>query len=276
MRALASFFRPALTGPAPFRAGLAVLAALSAAPAALPSGALAATASSTPAAGSFTPTQRAEIISIVREALKSDPSILSDAVASLQAHAAEQKSASALDVVRHNPSLFGKSSTDVVIGNPHGTLEVVEFYDPRCPYCRKVLEDLTTLSASEPELRLVEKVIPILGPNSTLDAQAIMAAGRQNAYLAFQKALMTDTGAPGMERIRRVAASTGLDTAKLEHDMTSSETATALARNVALARSIGLDGTPTFIIGTHEIIPGAVSLEELQAALSRLKMATHP
>ena len=271
MRALASFFRPA-------RAGLAVLAALSVAPAAaLPSGAQAATAA-TPATGqsSFTPAQRAEIVSIVREALKSDPSILSDAVSSLQAHAAEQKAASALDVVRRNPTLFGKSSTDVVVGNPHGTLEVVEFYDPRCPYCRKVLEDLTTLSASEPDLRLVEKIIPILGPNSTLDAQAIMAAGRQNAYLAFQKALMTDTGAPGMERIRRVAASTGLDTARLEKDMTSSETATALARNLALARSIGLDGTPTFIIGTREIIPGAVSLDELRAALSRLKMAAHP
>ncbi len=87
---------------------------------------------------------------------------------------------------------------------------------------------------------------------------------------------MTDTGAPGMERIRRVAASTGLDTARLEKDMTSSETATALARNLALARSIGLDGTPTFIIGTREIIPGAVSLDELRAALSRLKMAAHP
>jgi protein-disulfide isomerase len=275
MRALASFFRPPRTGMAPFRAGLAVLAALSAAPSvALPSGAQAATPSTAP--GSFTPAQRAEIVSIVREALKSDPSILADAVTSLQAHAAEQKATSALDVVRHNPTLFGKSSTDVVVGNPHGTLEIVEFYDPRCPYCRKVLEDLTTLSASEPDLRLVEKIIPILGANSTLDAQAIMAAGKQNAYLAFQKALMSDSGAPGMDRIRRIAASIGLDTAKLEHDMTSSETTTALARNLALARSIGLDGTPTFIIGTREIIPGAVSLDELKAAVSRLKMAAHP
>ncbi|MGE4521728.1 MAG: DsbA family protein [Acetobacter sp.] len=273
MRALASFFRTPRTGVASFRAGLAVLVSLSAA-VTLPSGAQAASAPT--AAGSFTPAQRAEIVSIVREALKSDPSILADAVASLQAHAAEQKATSALDVVRHNPTLFGKSSTDVVVGNPHGTLEIVEFYDPRCPYCRKVLEDLTTLSASEPDLRLVEKVIPILGANSTLDAQAIMAAGKQNAYLAFQKALMSDSGAPGMERIRRIAASTGLDTAKLEHDMTSSETTTALARNLALARSIGLDGTPTFIIGTREIIPGAVSLDELKAAVSRLKMASHP
>jgi protein-disulfide isomerase len=170
---------------ASFRAGLAVLVSLSAA-VALPSGAQAASAPT--AAGSFTPAQRRKSFPSCARALKSDPSILADAVASLQAHAAEQKATSALDVVRHNPTLFGKSSTDVVVGNPHGTLEIVEFYDPRCPYCRKVLEDLTTLSASEPDLRLVEKVIPILGANSTLDAQAIMAAGKQNAYLAFQKA----------------------------------------------------------------------------------------
>ncbi|MFT9387847.1 DsbA family protein [Acetobacter sp.] len=220
---------------------------------------------------SFTPAQRAEIVSIVRDALKTDPSILSDAVAALQSKASEQKAASALDVVRRNAPLFGDSSTDIVLGNPHGTLRVVEFYDPRCPYCRKMLGDLDTLIAATPDLRLVEKVIPILGPNSMLDAQAIMAAGQQNAYLTFQKALMTDTSAPGQDRIRRVAAQVGLDVDRLERDMKSAPVATALAKNVALARSIELDGTPTFLIGDREIIPGAVSLDELKAALARLK-----
>ncbi|MBO1324535.1 DsbA family protein [Acetobacter sp. TBRC 12305] len=222
---------------------------------------------------SFTPAQRAEIVSIVRDALKTDPSILSDAVAALQSKASEQRAASALDVVRRNAPLFGDSTTDVVLGNPHGTLRVVEFYDPRCPYCRKMLGDLDALIAAEPDLRLVEKIIPILGPNSTLDAQAIMAAGQQNAYLSFQKALMTDNSAPGAERIRRVAAQTGLDVDRLERDMKSAPVATALAKNVALARSIELDGTPTFLIGGKEIIPGAVSLDELKAAVGRLKQA---
>ncbi|ATI12247.1 MULTISPECIES: DsbA family protein [Acetobacter] len=220
---------------------------------------------------SFTPAQRAEIVNIMRNALKTDPTILSDAIASLQNQAAAQKNASALDLVRHNKPLFGGSSTDVVLGNPQGSLNVVEFYDPRCPYCRKVLDDLDALVAAEPDLRLVEKVIPVLGANSTLDAQAIMAAGLQGKYIPFQKILMADSSAPGMDRIRNAAHQAGVDTDKLVKDMKSSAVTTALAKNVALARSINLEGTPTFIIGDQAIIPGAVSLSELKTAVDKLK-----
>ena len=221
----------------------------------------------------FTPAQRAEIVSIVRNALKTDPTILTDAVAAMQTKASEQKATSALDVVRRNKAQFGNSTGDIVLGNPHGTLSVMEFYDPRCPYCRKVLPDLDALVGAEPELRLVEKVIPVLGPNSVLDSQAIVAAGLQNAYKPFQQALMADTSAPGMERIRHVAAQAGLDADRLVKDMKSPAVATALAQNVALARSIDLDGTPTFIIGEQQIIPGAVSLDDLKAAVEKLKQA---
>ena len=161
--------------------------------------------------GSFTPAQRAEIVSIVRNALKTDPSILTDAVAAMQNKASEQKASSALEVVRRNKAQFGGSTTDIVLGNPHGTLSVVEFYDPRCPYCRKVLPDLDALVAAEPELRLVEKVIPVLGPNSVLDSQAIVAAGLQNAYKPFKQALMADTSAPALDRIRHAPPHAGLD-----------------------------------------------------------------
>ncbi|GBQ32235.1 thioredoxin domain-containing protein [Acetobacter fabarum] len=223
--------------------------------------------------GSFTPAQRAEIVSIVRNALKTDPTILTDAVAAMQSKASEQKATSALDVVRHNKAQFGNSTSDIVLGNPHGKLSIVEFYDPRCPYCRKVLPDLDALVAAEPDLKLVEKVIPVLGPNSVLDSQAIVAAGLQNAYKPFQQALMADTSAPGMERIRHAAALAGLDADRLVKDMKSPAVATALAQNVALARSIDLDGTPTFIIGEQQIIPGAVSLDDLKAAVEKLKQA---
>lgn len=223
------------------------------------------------AADSFTPAQRAEIVAIVRDALKTDPSILTDAVAAMQTKASEQKASSALDVIRRNKTQFGNSTSDIVLGNPHGTLSIVEFYDPRCPYCRKVLSDLDALVAAEPDLKLVEKIIPVLGPNSVLDSQAILAAGLQNAYKPFQHALMTDTSAPGLERIRHAAGQVGLDVERLVKDMKSAAVTTALAQNMALARSIDLDGTPTFIIGEQQIIPGAVSLEDLKAAVEKLK-----
>ncbi|MCG4260072.1 DsbA family protein [Acetobacter senegalensis] len=221
----------------------------------------------------FTPTQRAEIVEIMRNALKTDPSILSDAITALQAKASAQKATSALEAVHKNPAQFGDSTTDVVLGNPHGKLKVVEFYDPRCPYCRKVLADLDKLVAAEPDLKLVEKVIPVLGPNSVMDTQAILAAGLQNAYVPFQKALMADPASASTDRIRRIALHVGLDPDRLLSDMKNPKVIAAASHNLELARSIDLEGTPTFIIGDKEIIPGAVSYDELRAALGRLREA---
>ncbi|MGO2958101.1 MAG: DsbA family protein [Acetobacter sp.] len=221
----------------------------------------------------FTPAQRAEIVSIMRNALKTDPSILSEAITALQTQATARKASSALDAVRRNHAQFGQSTTDVVLGNPHGKLEVVEFYDPRCPYCRKVLADLDTLVASEPDLKLVEKVIPVLGPNSVMDTQAILAASLQNAYVPFQKALMADAASPSTDRIRRVAKKVGLDADRLVTDMKSPKVMDMMRQNLDLARSIDLEGTPTFVFGDKEIIPGAASLDELKAALTRLRKA---
>lgn len=225
------------------------------------------------AEGSFTPAQRAEIVEIMRNALKTDPTILSDAVASLQAQASARKASSALETVRRNRAQFGGSTTDIVLGNKNGTLDVVEFYDPRCQYCRKVLGDVEHLISSEPNLRLVEKVIPVLGPNSLIDAQAIMAAGLQDGYFRFQKALMTDSATPSLDRIRRIAQSVGLDADRLLKDMKSPAVTAALSKNIELAKSIDLEGTPTFIIGDREIIPGAASEADLKAALDRLRKA---
>lgn len=155
----------------------------------------------------------------------------------------------------------------------NGKLEVVEFYDPRCQYCRKVLGDVDHLIASEPDLRLVEKVIPVLGPNSVIDAEAIMAAGLQGKYIPFQKALMTDSSAPSLDRIRRLAQNVGLDADRLLKDMKSPAVTAALSKNLELAKAIDLEGTPTFIIGDREIIPGAASESDLKAALDRLRKA---
>ncbi|MBS1015850.1 DsbA family protein [Acetobacter persici] len=224
---------------------------------------------------SFSPAQRAEIVEILRNALRTDPSILSDAISSLQAQASARKASSALETVRRNRAQYGQSTTDVVLGNKSGKLEVVEFYDPRCQYCRKVLGDVDHLLGSEPDLRLVLKVIPVLGPNSVMDAQAIMAAGLQGKYVPFQKALMTDSSAPSAERIHRIAENLGLDADRLQKDMKSPAVTAALSKNVELAKAIDLEGTPTFIIGDREIIPGAASESDLKAALDRLRKATH-
>ena len=125
-------------------------------------------------ANEFTPAQRAEIVQILRDALKQDPSILRDAVGAMQADEGEQQRAA---LAAAKDRLIDPA--DPVGGNPNGDVTIVEFFDTRCPYCRKLEPSMAELLASDHGVRLVYKDLPILGPPSELGSKALLAAQRQ-------------------------------------------------------------------------------------------------
>jgi protein-disulfide isomerase len=215
----------------------------------------------------FTPAQRDEIVSIVRQALKSDPSILRDAVASLQADteardAAEQHTA----LVGRHQELFNTFG-DPEAGNKSGDVTVVEFYDPRCPYCRKMLPGIEAMLEKDHGIRLVYKDIPVLGPPSILAARAIVAAQNQGGYLKMQSALMSNPAQPSVSVIEDTARTVGLDPAKLRADMDSPATTKRIKANLDLAHALKVTGTPTFVVG-EQVIPGMVDASDLEEAVA--------
>jgi protein-disulfide isomerase len=218
----------------------------------------------------FTPEQRAEIVAIVRDAMKADPSILRDAIKSLQADEDARASAESQAAIgQHRAALFANPA-DAVTGNLSGDITVVEFYDPRCPYCRKMLPGIASLLAKDHGIRLVYKDIPVLGPASTLEARAIVAAQKQGAYLTMQHALMTNPAAPSDDMIRETARSLKLDPARLATDMQSSETSRRIDANLDLAHALKVNGTPTFVVG-EQVIPGMVDAGQLEEAVANAR-----
>ena len=145
------------------------------------------------AASSFSAAQRAEIVAIVRDALRADPSILRDAIASLQAEDARRQAGDAAQAIAGASAALLHDPADPVEGNPAGDVTVVEFYDPRCPYCRQIAPDLARLVAQDHGVRLVLKDLPVLGPASVLETHALLAAERQGAYGRLRDALMTQS-----------------------------------------------------------------------------------
>jgi protein-disulfide isomerase len=214
----------------------------------------------------FTPAQRAEIVSILRQALKSDPSILRDAVAALQAEeAARRASNAAATIERLGPALTAAAG-DPVAGNPRGDVTLVEFYDLRCPYCRRMLPVLDALIRSDPKLRVVYKDIPILGASSVLGAKAVLAAQRQGGYLRLHDLLMKGSTQITEATLQAAAQAAGLDWERLQRDMADPAIEARINANLDLARALDVDGTPVFIIG-KQLLPGAAELAELQDAV---------
>jgi protein-disulfide isomerase len=217
--------------------------------------------------GAFTPAQRAQIVAIVRDALKADPSILRDAVTALQEDDARAQDAAARVAIGKAGPALSHSAGDPVAGNPYGDVTLVEFYDLHCPYCRAMLPVLQSLLASDPKLRVIYKDIPVLGPGSVLGARAVLAAQNQGGYLKLQGVIMTGPGQITEDSLHMAADKAGLDWPRLRHDMDDPAIQARIDANLALAQSLGVQGTPVFVAGGR-MLPGAVPLAQLQAAVA--------
>jgi protein-disulfide isomerase len=188
-------------------------------------------------------------------------------LAALQQDEARQQDQAAQNAITSAHDALTENAADPSAGAAGADVTVVEFYDTRCPYCRRLLPTLAALLKADPKVRIVYKDLPILGPDSMLEARALLAAQRQGGYAPMQEAVMSSTGPATPQTLRAKAASLGLDGAKLQQDMADPALQARIDSNLQLARALHVDGTPAFVIGAR-LIPGAVALAALQDAVA--------
>ncbi|EJW13137.1 DSBA oxidoreductase [Rhodovulum sp. PH10] len=224
-------------------------------------------------AQSFTPAQRAEIETIVRDYMLKRPEILQEVLAELEKRQALAEAAKAKAAVQTHAAELFNSPHQVVVGNPEGDVTLVEFFDYNCGYCKRALDDLQALIADDSKLRVVLKEFPVLGEGSVEAAKVAVAVRMQDPkgekYFDFHKRLLGGRGQADKARALAAAQAAGLDMARLERDLASKEVRDSLAENMKLAEALGLTGTPTYVVGT-EVVMGAVGREALS---QRINMA---
>ena len=206
----------------------------------------------------------------VREYLLNNPEVVAEALERLRAREVAAKELAIQSTIKARADELLRDPDSPVGGNAEGNVTLVEFFDYNCPYCRRVAPTMTQLMADDPQLRVAYKEFPILGPNSLLAAKAALAARRQDKYVAFHERLMDRKGTVDEKFILSAAAQTGLDVDRLKTDMKAPEIAAAIQKNIQLARALGINGTPGFVIG-DQIIPGAVGLGVLKAAVKQAR-----
>ncbi len=151
------------------------------------------------------------------------------------------------------------------------------FTDYQCAICKATDPALVRLIAGDPGVRVIFKDWPILGPASKAAARAALAADRQGRYLAFHRALMAARVKLDDEQIRRIAVSAGVDWARLTADMAShgAELDRQLGRHGMQAWSLGLQGTPSYLVGPY-LIQGRLDGRQLRQAVRRARAAGPP
>ena len=99
-------------------------------------------------------------------------------------------------------------------------------------------------SAGTTTLRLVFREFPILGPESTLTARAVLASRAQGLYEPFHWAPLGADGPFDLDHISGGARSVGLDAERLACDMEDPSPDALIERNAILANVLGVRGPP--------------------------------
>jgi protein-disulfide isomerase len=218
-------------------------------------------------AQSISQAQRGEIERIIREYLIKNPEVLQEAIAELEKKQAAAEAEKNKAAVKDNAATLFNSPRQVVIGNPQGDVTFVEFFDYNCGYCKSAMTDMLDLMKHDPKLKVVLKEFPVLGPGSIEAARVATAVRMQDKsgkkYLEFHQKLLTGRGQVDKARALAVAKEVGLDVARIERDMASEEAGLTLEESFKLAEKLGLNGTPSYVIG-NDVVIGAVGLAALK------------
>ncbi len=207
---------------------------------------------------------------VVEQYIRAHPEVIEQTLQALQAkrEAEERERVRTLIATKQAELLHDPNSP--ISGNPEGDVTVVEFFDYRCGYCKRVAGTVTQLQQEDPNVRVVYKDYPILGEASVLAARAALASKAQGKHVAFHEALLASKSELTQETIFNIAAGVGLDKEKLNKDMQAPTLQAIIENNRALARELGINGTPGFIIGT-ELVPGAVELKDLKNLIRQVR-----
>jgi protein-disulfide isomerase len=220
-------------------------------------------------AAEFSASQKTEIESIVHSYLLEHPEVLREVSVELEKRQkAEEADLRGRAIAENSPALFN-SPFQAVIGNPKGKITLVEFFDYNCGYCKRALSDLVNLVKAEPELRVVLKDFPVLGPNSVEAAQVASAARRQisgDKFFEFHQKLLASHGPIGREQALAVAKEVGLDIDRLQKDLKDPSIRAGIEDVMKLADALALTGTPSYVVGDEAVV-GAVGFAELKTKI---------
>lgn len=214
---------------------------------------------------------KSDVEKIVRNYLLENPEVIFEAVDRMKAKEEGDRLVNLQDnAKKHSAALFNEAEP-IVAGNPKGDVTIVEFFDYRCPYCKKGKQNLVDFLKQDGNVRLVLKEYPILSQESELAARAAVASVAQGKYWDFHLALM---GAEELseESIFAIAKDAGIDVAKLKTDMSSPKVDARLKGVQDLGKAVGVDATPTFFIGDKPFT-GVMTLDELKDAVAAARKA---
>jgi protein-disulfide isomerase len=209
----------------------------------------------------------------IRAYLMDNPEVLLEAIKVLEDRQAVDAAQGDVNLISSNADAIFRDGYSYVGGNLEGDITVVEFMDYKCGYCKKAHPEVLELLRSDGNIRYIVKEFPILGAQSELGARFAMAVKNiqgDEAYYETHNTLMTMRADISEQTITALSDRFGYATDKVLAEMNSDAIAQQIATTRALAQTMQINGTPSFVFES-KMLRGYVPLDGMRSIVSDVR-----
>jgi protein-disulfide isomerase len=193
--------------------------------------------------------QKTEIEGVIEQYLLENPDVLLRAIQNVQTWQASEQARQQAEAITPVWDALVADSSVPSVGPVDAPVTVIEFFDYHCGYCKRAFDGVKEIAEnSDGKVRTIFVEFPILREESGLAARAALAAAKQGKYMETHEAFMTSRGLLDQDHINELAASVGVDVDQMLEDMKDPEITGMIAQYAAMARAVGISGTPAFLI----------------------------
>lgn len=174
-------------------------------------------------------------------------------------------------------SLSAKSAALVESYNPtlgvnQAAVQIVEWADFSCPYCKQAFVELRQFAANHPQrVQVVFRHFPItdLHPQARPAAVAAVCAQEQGKFWPFHDKLFINQGSHQEADLLRYAGEAGLDINKWQQCRLGPAAGAKVDQDFRSGVTLGVNGTPTFFINGYKVA-GVLPLQTWEQIFERL------
>lgn len=213
---------------------------------------------------------RAAIETIVRETLDGEGKRIMDAVQKFQSEQRAQQTAGAVELLKDEAfrnDIYNDKDV-AFVGPADSTRVVAEFFDYNCPACKMQYKALSEVIAKDKDVKVVFHEFPIFGPQSDTNSKIGLGVWHvaPKKYLAFHEKMMSGEGRADEATAYGYVKAIGVNVAKVKAFVASPEAEAGIQKSRGLGQKMGIQGTPSIVIG-QEMIPHAVQAAEIEQKL---------
>jgi protein-disulfide isomerase len=214
-----------------------------------------------------------DVEKVMEKWVEANPKAILASVANMQRKMMEDQAKEAQKNIGPKKDQLFNDKTSAQYAPKGYDVTIVEFFDYACGYCKKAQSTVEELVKEDKKVRVIYKEFPILGQPSEEMSTVAIAVNMldSSSYKKFHDAMMK-SNAHGKADAIKVAKEVGISGEKLEALLESSKEkiAAVIKANRELGSSIGINGTPGFVIG-EELIPGALELGALKEKIAAVR-----